>query len=104
MANITGYKFSNKCHSGKGMLSLGFGAASLIMLLALIYWASIKQGNGSIYLGTIGLVSLVFSVIGLVIGLISFFELNRYKLFPKIGSIFNIIMLLIWTSIVMIGV
>ncbi len=104
MANIAGYKFSNKCHSGKGMLSLGFGAASLIILLGLIHWASKKQGNGSIYLGTIGLVSLVFSVIGLVIGLISFFEPNRYKLFCKIGSIFNIIMLLVWVSIIMIGI
>ncbi len=103
MANIAGYKFSNKSHSGKGMLSLGFGIASFVLLLVLIYMASVKAGKGGAYLGTAGLVSLAFSVIGFVIGLTSFLEPNKYKLFSNIGSAFNLVMLLVWASIIMIG-
>lgn len=103
MANIAGYKFSNKHHSGKGILSLGFGAASLILLAVLIVIASKMHGEGTIYLGSTGLVSMVFSFIGLIIGIASFFEAESYKLFPRIGSIFNLVMLLAWASIFMIG-
>lgn len=103
MANLVGYKFSNKQHSGKGILSTGFGAASLALLIALIVIASKMRGRGSIYLGSVGLVSMVFSLIGLVIGITSFFEPEKYKLFPRLGSIFNLVMLLVWASIFMIG-
>ena len=61
------------------------------------------RGRGSIYLGSVGLVSMVFSLIGLVIGITSFFEPEKYKLFPRLGSIFNLVMLLVWASIFMIG-
>lgn len=104
MANIAGYKFSNKHHSGKGILSAGFGAASLILLAVLIVIASKMHGEGNIYLGSAGLVSMAFSFIGLVIGIASFFEAESYKLFPRIGSVFNLVMLLVWASIFMIGV
>ena len=103
MANIAGYKFSNKHHSGKGILSTGFGAASLILLAVLIVIACKMHGQGSMYLGSAGLVSMMFSFIGLIIGIASFFEAESYKLFPRIGSIFNLVMLMIWASIFMIG-
>lgn len=103
MANIAGYKFSNKHHSGKGICSTGFGTASLVLLIVLILIASKSHGEGSIYLGSVGLVSMVFSLIGLVIGIISFFEPEKYKLFSKIGAVFNLVVLLIWVSIFMIG-
>lgn len=103
MANIAGYKFSNKRHSGKGIFSTGFGAASLLLLIVLIIIASKMHGKGTIYLGSVGLVSMVFSLIGLVIGLVSFFEPDKYKLFSKIGAVFNLVLLLIWASIFMIG-
>ncbi len=103
MANIAGYKFSNKHHSGKGILSAGFGVASLILLAVLIIIACRMHGQGNVYLGSAGLVSMVFSFIGLIIGIASFFETESYKLFPRIGSIFNLVMLIIWASIFMIG-
>ncbi len=103
MANIAGYKFSNKRHSGKGILSTGFGAVSLLLLAVLIVIASKMHGKGNIYLGSIGLVSMVFSLIGLIIGLASFFEPDRYKLFSRIGAVFNLALLFVWTSIFMIG-
>lgn len=103
MANIAGYKFSNKHHSGKGILSLAFGVGACIMLVALIVIASKMHGKGSIYLGSSGLVSMMFSLIGFVIGVIGFFDSDCYKLFPRIGVIFNMVMLMVWASIFMIG-
>lgn len=103
MANFIGYKFSDKTHSGKGMLATGFGLASLVILIVLIAISGKLHGKGSIYLGSVGLVAVMFSVIGLIIGIVSFFEPNKYKLFSNIGAIFNIVILLIWTSIIMIG-
>lgn len=103
MVKITGYKFSDKSHSVKGIFSTFFGAISLGMLVALIWVSAKAKGEGSIYIGSIGLTALVVNIIGLIMGLLGFFEPDRYKLFAKIGSVWNLFILIGWVSIIMIG-
>lgn len=103
MGKIARYKFSDKKHSIRGIFSTIFGMASFGMLLVLIWISAKAKGEGSIYLGSGGLVALVVNIIGLVLGLMGFFERERYKLFAQIGAVWNLLILVGWVSIIMIG-
>ena len=103
MVKLAGYKFSDKSHSLKGIFSTVFGVISFLMLLALIWVSAKAKGQGSIYIGSIGLTALIVNIIGLVMGLLGFLESDRYKLFARIGSVWNLLILVGWVSIIMIG-
>lgn len=103
MGNLFRYKFSDKKHSVRGIFSTIFGVISIIILLVLIGISAKAGGKGSIYLGSIGLCALVINITGLVLGLMGFFEKERYRLFAQIGAVGNLLILLGWVSIIMIG-
>ncbi len=103
MANITGYKFSDKSHSTRGIFSTVLGTMALIMLIILIRMATVAGGKGSIYLGSIGLVAIALNIIGLIFGMLGFLERDKYPFFAKVGAIWNLLLLVGWASIIMIG-
>lgn len=103
MGKIARYKFSDKKHSVRGIFSVIFGVVSLVMLIGLIWISAKAKGEGSIYIGSIGLTALAVNVIGLILGLAGFLERECYKLFAQIGAVWNLLILVGWVSIIMIG-
>lgn len=98
-----GIKFSDKSHATNGVVSTILGVISLILMLALVIISYIKKGEAGIYLGSIGLTAFVIAIVGLIRGIKSFGERERYYLFSKIGSIINAIILVLWIAIYVIG-
>jgi len=72
-------------------------------MLALVIFSYINKGNAGVYIGSIGLTAFMIAVVGLVRGIKSFQERERYYLFSKIGSIVNAIIITFWVAIYVIG-
>lgn len=96
-------KFTNKSHATNGIVSTVLGGISLILMCALVVLSYVKGGNAGIYVGSIGLTALIIAIVGLIKGIVSFQERERYYLFSKIGSVCNAVIIVLWVAIYVIG-
>lgn len=104
MARKRMYSFAEKRHSQRGLVSTILGGISLVIFVVLAYLAYYLDGQGGAYMGAIGLTGAVFSLMGVILGLISFGEQDTLFLFSKIGSILSGCMMAIWIFVILIGV
>lgn len=82
--------FTNKFYSPKGIMATILGVLDLAALAFIIY---LTYQNGGVALeryGTSGLLITVFSFIGLILGILSKTEPDRFYLFSYLGILFNI--------------
>lgn len=99
MARKGSYKFTDKTHAVKGMISTILGVCSILTFVILVYISFRNKGNAGMYLGAFGIAGMGLSVEGLVLGIMSFQEKEVYYLFSKIGTVINSILLIMWISI-----
>ena len=88
MAKKRMYSFAKEKHSGKGILSTILGTLSLVIFAVLAWLAYYLDGQGGVYLGSIGLLGMVFAVSSVVFGLMGFGENNVRYLFPFFHLLF----------------
>ena len=74
-----GYIFTNKVHSQKGIMSTILGLLSLITL------------GPSVRYATAALLASVFMVIGLILGVLSLREQEKFWLFRILGIVMNVL-------------
>lgn len=91
MAKKKGYKFTNKSHSGKAVMSTVFGVLSGVSLIAVIYLTYLNGGDAPINYGIAGILILLFAIIGIVLGVAAMQERERFKLFAWIGLVLNFV-------------
>lgn len=94
MGRKSGYIFTNKRHSNRAIMSTILGIISSLSLAAVIYLSSVQAGAIPGGYGVTGFLVAVFSVVGLILGIVTAAEKDRYKLFPFLGILFNVIALL----------
>ena len=94
MAQRRGYKFTNKRHSDKAVMSTVFGGISLLSLVTVIYLAYGRAGEAPISYGFSGILILIFAVAGLVLGVLAVREKDRFQLFGRLGCVLNTLALL----------
>ena len=81
------YKFTAKKHSKGGLIASGLFLFSLVSLIVGIYISYTNKGNGGLLVGVLGLVSLIISIAGFIVGIKSFKEDEVFLLFPWIGTV-----------------
>ncbi len=84
------YIFTNKKYSEKSIMSAILGVISLGALIAAVYCTFLAGGEATIGYGVTGLLAAVFSVIGLLLGILSKLEKDMFYLFSYIGIVTNI--------------
>ena len=84
-----GYKFTNKIHSPKAVMSTVFGILSGVSLIVLIYLAYQSKGAVPVNYGIAGILVMLFAVVGMVLGVMAVQEKDKYRLFVWIGLILN---------------
>lgn len=104
MARKRMYSFAEKKHSQRGLVSTILGGISLVIFAALAYLAYYLDGQGGAYLGSIGLTGTVFSLMGLILGMMSFGEQDTLFFLSKLGTILNGCVLAVWIFVILIGV
>ena len=87
------YKFTNKKHPEKGIMSTILGIISLVSVWRVVYQAFQARGEASTNMGVVGLMITIFSAIGLVLGYLSKKEHDKFMFFPYLGMVLNIIAL-----------
>lgn len=103
MAKRKTYTFSEDRQAMGGITSMVLGIPALVLLLLLGWLAWYLRGNGGLYLGSIGFASIVMSLSGMIVGLISFRDRHVRHTFSKAGSILNGVVLAVWIFIILVG-
>lgn len=98
------YKFSDKKHSIKGLISTAIGITAIIALMVLAYIASLSGGNGTILLGLVGIGFAVLSGVGFYLGIDACKESDIYYTAPVAGIIINGFILIIYLLLYMVGI
>jgi len=103
MAKKKNYKFTNKKHSDKAIMSTILGIISLISIVVVIYLTYARDGDATAGYGATGVLATLYSITGLIMGINTAREKELYRLFPWLGIILNVISLIIMGLIVYIG-
>lgn len=98
------YAFARQQHSQKGIISTVFAGVSLGIFCISSLCALIFHGKGGIYLGAMGLIAMVLSIYGFVLGLRSFSQKNRNQLYCKIGAVANGSLMVLWLALFLVGI
>lgn len=104
MKKRSGYIFTNKFHSSRAIMSTLLGLISIVSLVTVICLTYIRGGEAAISYGLTGLLAMLMSVAGIVLGIVTALEKDRYRLFPALGILLNLIALVIDALIVCLGV
>lgn len=97
------YKFTEKTQSKRGMIALGLSGISLAVLVAVITNSFRQQGNGSMYLGSAGVASMLLGIVALVIAVKSLKEENSFKLFPYLATLGSFLTTGAWVTLYVVG-
>lgn len=98
------YKFTNKKHSIGGIVSTLMAIIAIALLIIAVMFSFKAAGNGGEEVGTMALLSAVFSVFGLITGLLSYREYDRYYTFSLIGSLLNGIVTILLVMLLFVGI
>jgi len=84
-------------------MSTILGLISIISIGLAIYFAYQNNGIAPMQYGAVVILSLMYSMTGVVLGILSYKEQDIFKLFPVIGIILNIVALLAGMTIFGLG-
>ena len=87
------YKFTNKKHPEKGIMSTILGIISLGSIWAAVYRTFLAKGIADANMGVVGFMITCFSVTGVILGYISKKEHDKFMFFPYLGMVLNILAL-----------
>ncbi|MCR5222198.1 MAG: DUF6142 family protein [Lachnospiraceae bacterium] len=97
------FMFTTKHQSENGILSLSVASLSLAVMIASIAFSFAHRGEVPGKLGGVGLFAALLNVIGIVAGSVSLKERDIFIWVPRIALILNIVLLLVWTAMVLMG-
>ncbi len=97
------YKFTEKTHSKKAMVSAGMSSVSLLMYFVFIFLSYKAGGNLSTYYGGFGFLAMVVAVTGLVVSLMTLKEEDSFTLFPRIALVTSVLSSLFWVGTYILG-
>ncbi|MDD6057409.1 MAG: DUF6142 family protein [Clostridiales bacterium] len=101
--NKRGYKFTEKTQSKRGMLALALALISVIIFFAVVIESYRKRGEGSMYLGSAGVTSMLLSLVAFGVALVSLREENSFKLFPYLATTMSFFSACIWVALYVTG-
>lgn len=85
--------YTNKDHPPKAIMSTILGLISMISLFYAVYFTFANKGTALLRYGAVGLLITILSFVGLILGILSKSEPDRFYLFSYIGIIVNILVL-----------
>jgi len=93
MAKKSGYKFTNKEHPPRGILSTVLGLISAASIVLALYFTYRDGGVAQPRYGAAFLFALLFAGAGLTLGIQSRMEPDKYYFFPYLGLVINVLVL-----------
>ncbi len=98
------YIFTNKKNSKRAVMAVILGVISLVSLGTVVFLSGLSGGSAKISYGFTGLLAAVFSLAGLLLGIVTIQNKDYYRLFPALGILFNFLALAAVSLILYTGV
>ncbi len=87
------YIFTNKKHSLRAIMATILGIISLLSLAVAVYLTYLHDGAAHAGYGVTGLLATLFSLTGLLLGIVTEREKEYYRLFPRLAILLNLLAL-----------
>ncbi len=84
-----GYKFTEKTQSKKGIVAFILAVLSIAIFIYVIVNSFHHGGNGSMYLGSAGVSSMLVALVAVVLAVMSLREEESFKLFPYMSTVLS---------------
>lgn len=97
------YKFTEKKHSKRGVISFLMASLILAIYSGFIYQSYKGGGNVSAYYGGFGVMTMCVSFVTLVISATSLKEEDSFQLFPRLSLGVSILSVICWTGTYIMG-
>ena len=100
-----GYKFTEKTQSKKGIAAFFSGCcfSDCKFFIYVIVNSFHHGGNGSMYLGSAGVSSMLVALVAVVLAVMSLREEESFKLFPYMSTVLSFLAAGVWIAIYVIG-
>ena len=95
--------FTDTRHPEKGVMSAILGCISVTALAFAVVFTYRDGGQAQIRYAAAALVAAIFSVAGIVLGIMSRFERDIFKLFPNLGIILNLLSIIFIVFLLVLG-
>ena len=93
MERTKGYKFTNKKHPEKGIMSTILGLIALVSLACAVYQTYLAGGIAQTNMGVVGLLATIFAFVGVILGYIAKNETDIFPFFAYLGMVLNVLAL-----------
>lgn len=103
MAKKNSYMFTSKQHTQKGIMATILGVISLVTLAYTIIMSYLKAGNVPIQYGAAVMLVMIFAFVGIILGVVSKTERDKFYLFSYLGIVLNVVVLLLISVILYAG-
>lgn len=103
MAKKNSYMFTSKQHTQKGIMSTILGVISLVTLAYTVVMSYLKAGDVPIQYGAAVMLVMIFAFVGIILGVVSKTERDKFYLFTYIGIVLNVLALLVISMILYAG-
>ncbi|MBR6257203.1 MAG: hypothetical protein IKR23_07465 [Lachnospiraceae bacterium] len=97
------YKFTNKRTPMKSVMAVVLAAIGIVTIVLSIVLSFKNGGEARLSYGAATLLSMVMSLAGLILAIISRMEPDRYYFFPDLGIVLNILVLAAGGGILALG-
>lgn len=92
------YKFTEKTHSKKAMVSFGLAAVTLVMYFVFVYLSYQAAGQLSAYFGAVGVMAMLVAILSLGLSIVTLKEEDSFALFPRMAMVASILSTVLWVG------
>lgn len=103
MAKKNSYMFTNKQHTQKGIMSTILGVISLATLAYAVFRSYLSRGDIPRQYGAAAMLVMVFAFVGIILGVVSKMEKDKFYLFSYLGIGLNVLVLAVISIILYAG-
>ena len=103
MAKKNSYMFTSKQHTQKGIMSTILGIISLGTLAYAVLMSYLKAGDIPRQYGAAALLVMIFAFIGIILGVVSKTERDKFFFFTYLGIVLNVLALAVISIILYAG-
>ena len=103
MEHKKNYKFTNRKHSPKAVMSAILGLISLVSLGLALFETYLAKGQAGMNMGMVGFFAACFAIIGLILGYLAKAEPDCFHFFIYVGMALNLLALIVVSMILYAG-
>lgn len=92
------YKFTEKTHSKKAMVSFGLAAVALVTYFVFVYMSYQAAGQLSAYFGAFGVLAMLLAIVSLGLSITTLKEEDSFTLFPRLAMITSVLSTFLWVG------